>query len=234
MLLGVTHGGADEEAWRDIHRPGGRGNSAPAGAGGNSNFGVHFNLGAGKPLNVHVNHPIGGPGASDVRKLIGKGFRNFFEEPTNEKVFRYRGKPIDHTPDLQKRLGTATKKLAFALEGPRADTKPPAHSEVDKAGREKNVDPRDNPNIPSGYTYLMQLVAHDIVQSTSSLARTDDGRIALNNIRTAMLRLEAVYDGGPEASPLLQRSGPGGRRRVEVLPSARPPQYREGFLLPIS
>lgn len=139
--------------------------------------------------NVHVNLPGGRPGPTDVRKLIGKGFCSFFKQPADHEVFRYNGKPIDHTTELQVQLRTALKKLAYALEN---------------AG---NVVPGDNPNIPSGYVYLMQLVAHDIVQSAGSLASIDDGRIALNNMRSAMLRLESIFGGGPEASPLLYDTG---------------------------
>lgn len=52
-------------------------------------------------------------------------------------------------------------------------------------GERENVDPDGNSSIPAGYTYLIQLIAHDIVQSVSSLARIDDGRIALDNNRSA-------------------------------------------------
>jgi hypothetical protein len=149
---------------------------------------------------------VTGAAASDARNLIGRGFCNFFGQPNDDQVFRYQGKsvyptPIDPAPAIQTPLRITLMKLAYALEGPKASDGAPAYNEDDKAGR-KNVDPGDNPNIPSGYTYLLQLVAHDMVHSASSLARTDDSRVALNNDRSAKLRLEAIYDGGPEASPL--------------------------------
>jgi len=149
---------------------------------------------------VNPNGRVAGP--SDVRNLIGSGFRNFFDKPDDTQVFRFRGKPVDHSPAVQTALRTALMKLAYALESRKANEDPPDHTEADKAGR-TNVKPGDNPNLPSGYTYLLQLMAHDIVRSASSLARTDDGRIALNNDRSAKLRLESIYNGGPETSPLL-------------------------------
>lgn len=58
-----------------------------------------------------------------------------------------------------------------------------------------------NPALPAGYTYIGQLLAHDMVMSDSSLV---DPRIApatLRNHRTERLLLETVYGGGPEVSP---------------------------------
>jgi hypothetical protein len=60
-----------------------------------------------------------------------------------------------------------------------------------------------NPAIPAGYTYLGQLIAHDMVMSETSLAnaRIDPG--LLRNHRTEPLLLETVYGGGPEVNPLV-------------------------------
>lgn len=61
----------------------------------------------------------------------------------------------------------------------------------------------DNPTIPSGYTYFLQLVAHDIVHSSASLSLSG-GRLALvNNTRSAPLRLETIFGNGPAANPKL-------------------------------
>jgi hypothetical protein len=115
-------------------------------------------------------------------QLIGSGFRNFLRKPGPEESFRFNGQPIDKVDQLA--LRTALAKLSFALERD--------YGSVD-----------ENPCIPSGYGYLMQLIAHDLVASASSLARIDNGRIALKNNRLAKLRLESIYGGGPEGTPLL-------------------------------
>ena len=125
-----------------------------------------------------VLHPFTGD------QLIGSGFRNFLGKPSPEETFRFNGQPIDRAN--QQALRTALAKLSYALE----------HLLLANP-------PGINSAIPSGYSYLMQLIAHDLVASASSLARIDNGRMALNNNRSAKLRLESIYDCGPEGSPLL-------------------------------
>lgn len=57
----------------------------------------------------------------------------------------------------------------------------------------------ENPSIPSGYTYLLQLIAHDTVDSAATLARDPSPRAVLMNTRTRPLMLDTVYGGGPDA-----------------------------------
>ena len=59
----------------------------------------------------------------------------------------------------------------------------------------------DNPNLPSGYTYLLQLIAHDIVDSTISLAKGAGVSFGFANARQTPLSLETIYGGGPDVSP---------------------------------
>ena len=58
-----------------------------------------------------------------------------------------------------------------------------------------------NPNLPSGYTYLLQLIAHDIVDSTISLAKGAGINFGFANARRMPLSLETIYGGGPDVSP---------------------------------
>ena len=61
----------------------------------------------------------------------------------------------------------------------------------------------DNPDIPSGYTYLAQFVDHDITfDPTSVLERANDPD-ALDNFRTPRFDLDSVYGGGIKVSPFL-------------------------------
>jgi len=60
---------------------------------------------------------------------------------------------------------------------------------------------QDNPNLPSGYTYLLQLIAHDIVDSTISLAKGAGVSFGFANARQTPLSLETIYGGGPDVSP---------------------------------
>jgi Animal haem peroxidase len=60
------------------------------------------------------------------------------------------------------------------------------------------LNPGDNPHIPSGYTYLLQLMAHDMVDS--GVAAATPGTVPMNG-RTRPLMLDTIYGMGPDASP---------------------------------
>ncbi len=61
----------------------------------------------------------------------------------------------------------------------------------------------DNPDIPSGYTYLGQFVDHDLTLDTaSSLDRANDPD-ALTNFRSPRFDLDCVYGRGPADDPFL-------------------------------
>lgn len=57
---------------------------------------------------------------------------------------------------------------------------------------------RDNPGIPAGYTYLMQLVAHDLVQSSVAVSMIGDASGGVRNNRQGRLRLDTIYGAGPD------------------------------------
>jgi hypothetical protein len=64
------------------------------------------------------------------------------------------------------------------------------------------LDPDDNPRIPSGYTYLLQLVAHDAVQTSVPFWAAAAHGLASRNLRSSPLVLDTLYGGGPSASPV--------------------------------
>src|SRR5215813_3871884 len=61
----------------------------------------------------------------------------------------------------------------------------------------------ENPSIPSGYTYLLQFVAHDLVHSAIPLSISGALGAGTANARRAPLRLESLYGSGPVGSPHL-------------------------------
>lgn len=75
--------------------------------------------------------------------------------------------------------------------------------------------PRDNQNIPAGYTYLAQLLAHDLVANIAPSARLDP-KSALNqrDFRSEKLVLDTLYSGGPAANRLPYAIPEPGRRRT--------------------
>jgi hypothetical protein len=63
----------------------------------------------------------------------------------------------------------------------------------------------DNPNVPSGFTYLGQFVDHDITLDLTSIAEKQEDPHATTNFRTPRLDLDNVYGLGPDASSCLAR-----------------------------
>jgi Animal haem peroxidase len=63
-----------------------------------------------------------------------------------------------------------------------------------------NLDPDDNPFIPAGYTYLLQLVAHDVVQTSVPFWAAAELGLGSRNLRSSALLLDTLYGGGPSAS----------------------------------
>ncbi|MBV9562110.1 MAG: hypothetical protein JOY90_16935 [Bradyrhizobium sp.] len=61
----------------------------------------------------------------------------------------------------------------------------------------------ENPRIPSGYTYLLQFVAHDLVHSAIPLSVAGKLGAGTANARRTPLRLESLYGNGPVGSPHL-------------------------------
>ena len=70
-----------------------------------------------------------------------------------------------------------------------------------RISREPNWPTEENPNLPSGYTYLLQFIAHDMVNTSISLAATDGRRFGFENARRQPLTLDTIYGGGPDVSP---------------------------------
>jgi hypothetical protein len=59
----------------------------------------------------------------------------------------------------------------------------------------------DNRTIPSGYTYLLQFISHDLVNTSTSLAATAGRRFGFENARQQPLTLDNIYGGGPDVCP---------------------------------
>jgi hypothetical protein len=59
----------------------------------------------------------------------------------------------------------------------------------------------ENPSLPSGYTYLLQLVAHDMADTVRSAAIADEGfHPDFRNVRHRALMLDTLYGNGPDES----------------------------------
>jgi Animal haem peroxidase len=63
-------------------------------------------------------------------------------------------------------------------------------------------DTQENPNIPAGYTYLLQFVAHDLVDTTVPFWLASGAGIESRNMRHDGLQMDALYGGGPTVCPV--------------------------------
>lgn len=90
----------------------------------------------------------------------------------------------------------------------------------------------DNTSLPSGYTYLLQFIAHDMTESVSSFAREPGAvgkpmRPAGLNGRMRVLLLDTLYGAGPETHGQAYALGPSPgaglpRTRLRVSPVMNP------------
>ncbi len=127
---------------------------------------------------------------ADVLRGRSTGFRNIFGLQSVDQMFTAN----DRMPTPFEAPGSVRvlmRRLARAM-----NTSPRWIDTLPGAG-----DPSENPGLPSGYTYLLQLIAHDLVDSTVSLASTDGARFGFTNARRIPLALETIYGGGPHVCP---------------------------------
>jgi hypothetical protein len=116
----------------------------------------------------------------DARK-----FRNIFGPAKNAELYRGHPEGTTATAAMLSRLATRMKEC---YPWPDLDTKPCTRDE--------------NENIPAGYTYLAQLVAHDLVQNMAPLPHIDNPEGFLRrDFRLNRMVMETIYGGGPAASP---------------------------------
>jgi hypothetical protein len=141
------------------------------------------------------------------------GFRHFMGAlgPSRTQQFTLYGKPFD--PSNETMWADAEKimeKLAAIV-----------WAEPTPQGMEAGLKRVENPCLPSGYTYLLQFIAHDLVHSSIFVSRNKGQLSGLANIRRFPLRLETLYGGGPTECPHAYRANPTGFRNRLRLGSIR-------------
>jgi hypothetical protein len=91
----------------------------------------------------------------------------------------------------------------------------------------------DNPDIPSGYTYLGQFIDHDITFDITPLNAAQNDPEGIVNLRTPGLDLDSVYGAGREQSPFMYDQGsPGAVKLLVVKGEETPPGIPRGDDLP--
>jgi hypothetical protein len=67
----------------------------------------------------------------------------------------------------------------------------------------QSLPPESNPRLPSGYTYLLQLMAHDLVDTGPAALVAG---VSAPNARSRPLMLDTIYGAGPDGMPSIYRA----------------------------
>jgi hypothetical protein len=129
---------------------------------------------------------------ANSRLVTATGFRHFLDTPLPSQRFRVFGvDPLQssaHLPDIRALMNRLSRRMDAEIRWPQHQA--------------PSIEHWENPTIPSGYTYLLQFIAHDLVHSAMPLSIT--GELAtVANARRAPLLLESFYGHGPVGSPHL-------------------------------
>lgn len=80
----------------------------------------------------------------------------------------------------------------------------------------ENRPKRGHEGVPAGYTYLLQLVAHDVVNTSIASPAGAKFQRQVRNLRSIGLELETLFGGGPSACPFAFDPAKKGKARVRL------------------
>src|ERR1700709_2245047 len=110
---------------------------------------------------------------------VPPGFRHFLGTPRATQRFRAYGIDPLGAPEQLPKIRALMNRLSRRMD---AELRWPAHDDTTVACSQ-------NPRLPSGYTYLLQFVAHDLVQSAIPLSVAGCLSADTANSRRTALRL---------------------------------------------
>jgi hypothetical protein len=135
------------------------------------------------------------------------GFRHFLGTPAPSQRFRAFGVDPLGSPSHHAELRGLMHRLSRRMD---AAIKWPPH-------QVRSAEYWENPFIPSGYTYLLQFVAHDLVHSAIPLSVAGGLGGGTANARRTPLRLDTLYGSGPVGSPhIYALDAPNDDRRTKL------------------
>jgi Animal haem peroxidase len=145
-------------------------------------------------------------GSADMRGLPS-GFRHFLGTPKPSQRFKAYGIDPSKAPGHSEKVRTLMNRLSRRMDAAIAW---PVH-------RDATIERWENPGVPSGYTYLLQFVAHDLVHSAIPLSVTGALGADTANARRTALRLETLFGSGPVGSPFVYaQDTPNDERRTKL------------------
>jgi hypothetical protein len=135
------------------------------------------------------------------------GFRHFLGTPNASQRFKAYGlDPLDspeHLPRVRGLMNRLSRRMDAELDWP-------SHADT-------TLERWENPGIPSGYTYLLQFVAHDLVHSAIPLSVAGELGADTSNARRIALKLETLFGSGPVGSPFVYAlDAPNDERRTKL------------------
>jgi hypothetical protein len=135
------------------------------------------------------------------------GFRHFLGKPKSSQRFKAYGvDPLD-APECSEKVRGLMNRLSRRMD---AQISWPAH-------KDPTIEHWENPGLPSGYTYLLQFIAHDLVQSAIPLSVTGKLSAETANARHTPLRLETLFGSGPVSCPFIYaQDTPNDERRTKL------------------
>jgi hypothetical protein len=142
-----------------------------------------------------------------ARATATPGFRHFLGAPNPSQRFHAFGIDPLTSPEHLPRLRALMHRLSRRMD---AEIHWPPHP----GGSAEHW---ENPLIPSGYTYLLQFAAHDLVHSAIPLSVSGALGGGTSNARRTPLRLETLYGSGPVGSPhIYALDAPSDDRRTKL------------------
>jgi hypothetical protein len=135
------------------------------------------------------------------------GFRHFLGTPRPSQRFTVDGIDPLCAPAHLPRVRALMNRLSRRMD---AEIQWPSHSDA-------SLERWENPRIPSGYTYLLQFVAHDLVHSAIPLSVAGKLGAGTANARRTPLQLETLFGSGPVGSPFVYAlDAPNDDRRTKL------------------
>jgi hypothetical protein len=135
------------------------------------------------------------------------GFRHFLGTPRPSQRFKAYGIDPLFTPAHLPKVRGLMNRLSRRMD---AEIQWPSHADA-------SLERWENPRIPSGYTYLLQFVAHDLVHSAIPLSVAGMLGAGTANARRTPLQLETLFGSGPVGSPFVYAlDAPNDDRRTKL------------------
>jgi hypothetical protein len=139
--------------------------------------------------------------------VTAPGFRHFLGTPRPSQRFKVYGIDPLCAPALLPRVRALMNRLSRRMD---AEIEWPSHADT-------SLERWENPRIPSGYTYLLQFVAHDLVHSAIPLSVAGTLGAGTANARRTPLQLETLFGSGPVGSPFVYAlDAPNDDRRTKL------------------